>query len=70
MVDVLSQITTHLSPDMVRSILNGITLQAAHRAEIYDPTVIEGDHDLDQEVHATAGCVLVKMHMTDWAGAQ
>ena len=30
--DVLSQITTHLDPDMVRSILmlDGITLEAAH----------------------------------------
>ena len=54
MADALSHITTHLDPDMVRSILDGIILEAAHKAEIYDPTVAEGDHDLEQEVHVTA----------------
>ena len=39
-------------------------------AEIHDPTVVEGDHNLEQEVHVAAGCVLVQMHMTDWAEAQ
>ena len=33
-------------------------------------TVAEGDHDLEQEVHVTAGCIFVQMHMTDWAEAQ
>ena len=60
MVDVLSQITTHLNPDMVRSIFNGITLGAAHKAEVYDPTTVEGDHDLEQEVCVATGCILSK----------
>ena len=51
MSDVLSQITTCLDLDTVRSILDGITLGAAHRAEVYNATVAEGDHDLEQEVH-------------------
>ena len=68
--DVLSRVTTHLNPDMVWLILNGVTLGAAHRAKVHDPTVIEGDHDLEQEVHVTAGSVLVQMHVTDWAEAQ
>ena len=70
MADVLSQITTHLNPDMVRSVLNRITLGAAHWAEVHDLTVAEGDHDLEQEVHVASGCILIKMHMTDWAEAQ
>ena len=70
MADVLSQMTTCLDPDMVRSILDGITLGAAHWAEVYDPTVAEGDHDLEQDVHVAAGCILVQMHVTDWAEAQ
>ena len=57
MADGLNQITTHLDPDMVRSILNGISLGAAHWAEVHDPAVAEGDHDLEQEVHVTAGCI-------------
>ena len=70
MADVLSQITTLLNPDTVRSILNAMALGAAHRAEIHDPAIIEGDHDLEQEVHVTAGCMLEQMHLTDWAEAQ
>ena len=55
MADVLSQVTTHLDPDMVRSIFNGITLGAAQWVEIHDPAMVEGDHNLEQEVHVTAG---------------
>ena len=38
--DVLSWVTTHLDPDMVRMILNGVTLGAAHWAEVHNHTVI------------------------------
>ena len=70
MVDVLSQVTTHLGSDMVRLILNGVILGAAHQVEVHDPTIIKGDHGLEQEVHVTVGHVLVQMHITDWAKAQ
>ena len=56
-VDVLSWVTTHLNPDMVRLILNGVTLGAAHQAEVYDPAMIKGDHGLEQEVCVAAGCM-------------
>ena len=69
MEDVLSWITTHLNPDTVKSIFNGITLGAAHRAEVHDPAVVEGDHDLEQEVCVAAGCISIQMHVTDWAEA-
>ena len=68
--DVLNQVTTCLDPDMVRLILNGVTLGAAHWAEVHDPAMIEGEHGLEQEVHVTAGHLLVQMHVTDWAEAQ
>ena len=48
--DVLSQVTTHLDPDMVRSILDGVTLGAVCQAEVHNPTVVEADHGLKQEV--------------------
>ena len=70
MADVLSQVTTCLDPDIVRSILDGLTLGAAHWVEVHDPTVIEGDYDLEQEVHVMASHALVQMHVTDWAKAQ
>ena len=40
MADVLSQITTCLNPDTVRSVLDGITPQATQRVGCQDPTVI------------------------------
>ena len=69
-VDVLSQITTRLNPDMVRSILDGITIGTVHRAESHNPTVVEGDHGLEKEVCVATGQVLVQMHMTDRAETQ
>ena len=68
--DLLSQITTCLDPDMVRSILDGVTLGAAHRVESHHPTVVEGGHGIEKEVCVTTGWVLVQMHMTDWTEAQ
>ena len=68
--DALSWITTHLDPDTVRSILDGITLGATHRAESHDPSRMESDHALEKEVCVAAGQVLVQMHMTDCTEAQ
>ena len=70
MADVLSRITTHLSLEAVQSILDGVTLGATHRAEGYDPAVVEGDHGIEKEVCVAAGQVLVEMHVTDWAKTQ
>ena len=48
MADVLSQITTHLSPEAMLSILDGVVLGATHRAEGYDLGVVEGDYDIER----------------------
>ena len=69
-VDALSQITTHLSPEAMHSILDGVTLGMAHRTEGHNPSVVEGDHDIEKEVHVIAGQVQVEMYMTNWATAQ
>ena len=58
--DELSWITTDLDLDMVRSILDRITLGVAYWAEVHNPTVADCDHDLEQEVHFTAGCILIQ----------
>ena len=42
----------------------------AHRAEGHDPLVVEGDHNIEKEVHVAAGWVQVEMHVTNWAMAQ
>ena len=41
--DVLSQVTTRLDPETVKSILNGVTLGIAHWAKVHDPAMVEGD---------------------------
>ena len=70
MADALSQITTCLDLDMVRLVLDGVTLGADQRAECHHPTVVEGDHGMEKEVCVTAGQVLVQMHVTDLAEVQ
>ena len=67
---MLSQITTHLGPEVMQSVLDGVTLGATQRAEGDDPAVVEGDHNVQKEVCVTTGQVLVEMHVTTWAAAQ
>ena len=38
--------------------------------DVHDPTVIESDHGLEQEVCIAVGCALKQMHITDWAEVQ
>ena len=53
--DMLSQITTHLSPDAKQSILDGVSLGDTHRAEGCDPAIVEGDHGLEKGLCVTTG---------------
>ena len=70
MADALSQDTAQLDPDTVRSILNGVTLGPVHWAKVYNSAIVEGNHHMQQGVHAATGHALVQMHITDWAEAQ
>ena len=70
LADALSQVSTQLDLDTVKSILNGVTLRSAHQADVHDPTLVEGDPYLEQEVCVTTGHAAVQMHITDWAEAQ
>ena len=70
MTAILSQAATQLNTETVKSILNGITLGMAHHAKVHNLAMVEGDQHLEQEVHVTAGCPWVEMHVTDWAKAQ
>ena len=53
----------------MRSILDEVALGSTHWAEVHDPAIVEGDHCLEQEVCVAAGCMLVQMHVTNWAKA-
>ena len=70
LADALSWVTSRLDMDMVKSNLNGVAIGSAHWAEVHDPTVVQGDSWLGQEVHVTAGHALVQIHVTDWTEAQ
>ena len=48
--DVLSQITTHLGPEAIQSILHGATLGTTQRAEREDSAMVEGDQEKEKEV--------------------
>ena len=50
-------------------ILNGVTIGVAHRVETHDPTVVESDQCLEQEVHIITGHMLIQIHVIDWAEA-
>ena len=56
-VDVLSLVTTWLNPEVVKSILNGVTLGMAHHAKVHNPAMVEGNQHLEQEV-----CVATDQH--------
>ena len=55
MADVLSLITTHLGPEAVQVVLDGVTLGASQRAGGEDSAVIEGDQEKEKEVQVAAG---------------
>ena len=57
-------------PRGLQSILDGVTIGAAQRAEGDDPAVVDGDQEIEKEVCVAAGQVLVKMHVTIWVVAQ
>ena len=45
MADALSQITTHLGLEAMKSVLDGVTLGATQRAKGDDPAMVEGDQE-------------------------
>ena len=42
----------------------------AHRPEGHDPAVVEDDHNIEKEVHVTAGQLQVEMHVTNWVSSE
>ena len=43
---------------------------SAHQTKVHNPTIIKGEHCLEQEVCITTGCTLVQMYVTDWTETQ
>ena len=55
MADALSWVTAHLELETVQAILDGATVGTSQRVERENPTIIESDQQLEQEVRATTG---------------
>ena len=70
MADVLSQVKTQLDPDMVKTILDRAAIEKAHQFEVHNPAIAKSDLSLEKEWLATAGHVLVQMHVMDVDEAQ
>ena len=48
--DALSQVTTHLDPEVVQAILDGAAVGTSQRAEGENPAIIKGNQQLEWEV--------------------
>ena len=70
MYDILSQVTTWLNLETVKSIIDGVTLEMVHHAKVHNLAMVEGDQHLEQEVHVAVGHPLVEMHVTNCTKAQ
>ena len=68
--DALSWVTTHLQPEAVQAILDGVAIGASQQAERESPAITKNNQQLEQEVCVAAGGVLVEIHVTYWATAQ
>ena len=44
--DMLSGITTHLGPEAMQSVLDGVTWGATQSVEGDDPAMVESDHEI------------------------
>ena len=53
--DALSQVTTHLQPEAVQAILDGVAIGMSQQAEKESPAIIENNQCLEEEVCVTAG---------------
>ena len=73
--DALSWVVWKLRAEAVKSILDGVTIGTAGRANTNDPIVAEVDKRIHQQVKETAvqGCAThtcVNLHVTDWVAVQ
>ena len=73
--DALSCVTSKLDAEVVKSILDEVTIEAIQWADTYDPVVAEADERIDERVEeiavqVRATHVYVNLHVTDWVVAQ
>ena len=52
--DALSRITTHLPPEAVQAVLDGVTMGTPRWAEVENPAVVKNNQCLEQEIRVAA----------------
>ena len=69
--DALSQVTSKLDVETMKSILDGVTLGMTERADTQDPAMAEADEEIHKPVQktvilarATQACI--NLQVTDW----
>ena len=73
--DALSQVTSRLDSETMKSILDRVTVGLTGRADAHDPVVAETDEEICKQVHkaavqARAAHTHVNLHVTDWVATQ
>ena len=73
--DGLSHVTSELNAETVKSILDGVTIGTAGRADAHDPVVAEANERIHRQVKETAvqawaAHMHVNLHVTDWIAVQ
>ena len=71
--DVLSQVTSKLDAETIKSVLDGVTMGMMERAGGHDPVVTKADKEIHKPVKKTAILVQaahIDLHVADWITTQ
>ena len=73
--DALSQVTSKLDAEIMKSILDGVTVGTTKRADDQDAVVTRADEEINKPIQETvvlarAAQACVDLHVTDWVTAQ
>ena len=73
--DALNQVTLKVDAEIVKSILEGVTMGMTNRVDIQDPAVAKADENIHRPVQETvvlarAAQTHVELHVTDWVTAK
>ena len=73
--DALSWVTSKLGAEIVKSILDGVTVGMTYRVDAQDPALVKADEDIHKPVQETvvlarAAQTHVDLHVTDWGTTQ
>ena len=73
--DALSQVTLKLDTEIVKSILDGVTMGMTNRVDAQDPALAKANEDIHKPIQeavvlARASQRHVDVHVTDWVTSQ